>query len=506
MEQTLPARLALVPAGGDPSPRPGPATDGRLDAERAAARTSDRTTGLPLIGSLRSALDSAAKARTAGQVVVVEVRVAGLDLYARRHGADAARRVHQAVGARLDVGGGTAPGSPRRSVFVRRPGGFLIARRAAVRPDRSALVGEADRLRRAVLDVLRTRSAEPGSPPVPEVAVAVVAGGPRTHLLDRLDAAVDRADARGPVGYAEPVVSVRSGRLRAVHVRPRSDRTERPVTVDEARWLLPATVEAVRAWGPALRSAVSAVWIDLQTEALLDAPTATWLGTAWPAAEHGGPRLGIRLRADARTEEPTVAAVLDWLVRRGVRVAVTGLGTGLPELEVLDTRAGQELVVDAGLIAGAASRLDRRNRARPDDRAREEAAALAAVAGRRSILSTADGVDDPARLAVAAGLGLWTAEGELFGGVVPLDEVATRFRPGVDLRPAGAARAATEDVLGEVAEQDGQNDERVLRQVRHWVDEGATPAHVRTLLNSSRGLGRWSAARTARVVVLALQP
>ncbi|HEY0187559.1 MAG TPA: hypothetical protein VGC67_08730 [Cellulomonas sp.] len=419
-------------------------------------------------------------------VGLLAVRVTDIDLLGRARGREVALRAHLAVAEAL---GATSAGERGAGgdVFVDELGSFVVTLLSCASGTGADLERCAQRAVRAATDGLHRALAAAEVRHPPSLAVRVAYGKAGPDLLARVQAAAAARVDPGRHLFVEPVLSIRSGRVRALHVQASTQRRAARLGAPQVTWVLPQLGAAIRDWSAPVRDAVGVVWVDLDTAALRDEATVALLDSAWPH-DGGGPALGVRLHARPELEAPVAQAVIAMLAGHGVRWALAGLGIGEPDPDRLDTRLFHDVVVDPALTGPA---LD----GAPSADAAARATAVVALAQRRAILSTVDGVDDLARLVLAARSGAWFAEGAVFGPVVPLSLAERVVRPGQDVRPP-TARVAARSVpagLGDVHREAGSDEPVLVELVRDWLDDGCTPSRVRVLLNAERRFGRWSA-------------
>lgn len=458
-----------------------------LEAEVASDRYLDTLTGLPRLPVLRQALAR----RTGGPpVTILTLTICGFGDLLRRSGHGAGERVRRELGCALR----TLVVGARADVAVGPSGRFVVIGPEAPTPGglRATVDGVVAALRARLGDAL------------PEVSVAAGRAPSAAHAARALSGTGGfRVPTMAPVvAYAEPLVAVRSGRLRGLHVRSSADRLQQDLT---AANLVTAAARDVRGWPPPVCHAVGTLWVDVGAReasswSLRRAVRDDWL------AGRSMPRLGLRVHPDASTGFDDLSALRS-LAGDGVGVALAGLSTGMADPPTVDRSAFRELVLDPGLVAGAAGDSD--------DAAL--AWGLTALASWHGMLVTADGVDDPDRLRLAAQLGAWRAEGGLFGPVQPLGDSPEAWPPGVDLRPwqcraavptqahhadwRSAAGSGPPGLACRAAEL-GAARPQVRGLVRSWLEGAVTPAHVRHLLAADRSGPRWTLAEASLLVAL----
>lgn len=211
-------------------------------------------------------------------------------------------------------------------------------------------------------------------------------------------------------------------------------------------------------------------------------------------AEEGG----LRRTVDRRRLEAQVASdrYLD---------PPTGLPRLLPDPAAVDRTVFHEIVVDAAIMAGAVGEAD------------DVALAwgLVATAARHGLLTTADGVDNRARLQTAASMRVRHVQGAVFGPMHSLLGALDVWPVDADLRdddgqgdddlapPRALARSMTLE-LGQWAAGLEDGDGRLREQVRSWLDDDAvTPAHVRRLLAADHRSRSWSLPEVSLLIALA---
>lgn len=471
--------------------RLGQAADRRwLEAQIASDRYLDPPTGLP---RLRTLCQTLATRTSRTPVVILLVTIDGYEDLVRRRGHSVGERCRRQLGAALR----TLLASGRADVATGAGGRFVVI---GPEPDAAsiALTAEVHRLVASVgVGVVD---------PAPTVRIAAGFAPSAAHaarmLQDDLGAGTG-ARARALVA-CEPIVATQSGRLRGLHVRRTPYRT--PADTDWNPEIVAAIAGEVARWPARLAHAVGTVWVDLPGSVVASAEMHQVVHDEWLGRVLGS-RLGMRVRPDTSLDLEDAAALRP-LARRGVSFALAGLSTGLPDPATVDRTVFREIVVDAAIMAGAVSEAD--------DAAL--AWGLVATAARHGLLTTADGVDDRARLQTAANMRVWHVEGAVFGPTHPLFGALDTWPANTDLRegdesgsddghtpeptPGALARSMTLE-LGQWAAGLEDGDDQVRERVRRWLDEAATPAHVRRLLAAERRGRSWTLPEVSLLVALA---
>ncbi|HEY0216340.1 MAG TPA: hypothetical protein VGC57_08110 [Cellulomonas sp.] len=526
-----------VHGGRGPSAPPIVAPDRALEAELAAARHLDPRTGLARTPSLRSALGTlAGTGSTARPVLLVALSLGDLGTMARREGAEAAWRLHRSVGRGLLLAG-SGPEALHAFVAPGGPGRFVVQVAGDAATSLAGREAAVERVRRVALDGLAAAGTPPRAPAAaPVVTVAAFCGPAGAGLVDAVLACLDGRDPAAGAGMprgvptlrvvpsqrgaaqdpdrqaalattpatttvlgAEPVVSSRSGRLRALHLRLGTAR--RPVQVDEDTlcWMVERTVQELDRWPTGLTDVLEHVWVDAAPSAIMGDRLRRTVARVWSP---GRPRLGLRVaglatgQGGGTADRSGALSAARALARVGADLALCLDGDADDPARV-DTEVFREVVVAAPLLAAATRR-------RADEALVSAPCALATWLG---ALPTVDGVDDRDRLRVAARLGAWYVEGELFGPVRPLAEAGERWTPSTDLRgpwasaplaPASASTASPRAADGPV---DGELEPELRELVAWWWSEAITPAHVRHRLNALRRYGRWTLAEASAAML-----
>lgn len=485
-------------ASRGPSGAPPAEASHTFAAEAAAYRHLDPETGLPRAAALRSALAAASCAPRGTPVVVIVTVDVDLDATARRTGTQSALQLHRAVGAALrgPVSAPADPWDPLAPVraVVRGTGRYLVTLSGAAGGPAGAAATDA--VRQAVELALRGAARQLGIE-APPYAFSARSGPAAPELLDDRPAR-GAVDEGGVELLHEPVVSIRSGRVRALHLRTDAVRPRHRLTVTELEGLLPDAARAAAMWPSGVRTALHTLWVDVTADALTST-TLHRIAGAWPRA--AVPALGLRVRAEPALDEPDVARAVQLLGSGGARLAMSGLSDGTPDPARVSPGV-HELVLDPGLTADAATGAAS---------AQAVPGAVVALGAWLSLLTTADGVDDRHRLRTAGRLGAWYAEGRVFGPPRPLTSapplvvragaVPTQHGPG-DHAPAADGHEAEQPAAWGAVEVEPE-----LREVlRGWLDEGVTPAHVRIRLNALRRYGRWTLADASTALTHAARP
>ncbi|GEM_PF-5073119 len=453
----------------------------RLEAQIAGERYLDPLTGMPRLATM---LDVWAN-RLGGPPVAVVLVAYDYGSFARRSGHTAAERRRGRLGSALRP----LVAAARADVAVGADGRFVVV---GPEPDgrRGVLAAEVRRRVAAVTTGVR-----------PAAGVSVSAGRaastahaarmlrPRAHQLEpgRTEGAL----------LCRPVVATMSGRVRGLHVGALPGRpAEAPRRAED---VVAAAADAAARWPDAFGRAVETVWVDVAAHEAVSPRLHEVVRDAW-LARGVTSRVGLRVHPDGVGDLDDVPG-LRLLASRGVRFALAGLSTGLPDPAAVDRTVFSELVVDAALLAGAA--------VEPDDAAL--AAGLVALASHQGMLTTADGVDDDAGIEVAARLGVWRVLGAALGPDRTLADAPAAWPAGGDLRsapPASPVPAAGPPPFlpGRRTGWSGAAERAVQDRVRAWLDAATTPAQMRRLLGADGPGPRWTLADVSRLVARASDP
>ncbi len=177
---------------------------------------------------------------------------------------------------------------------------------------------------------------------------------------------------------------------------PAAERNDLMRNID--RWVLRAALEVIAKRKP------DQMFVRLSRDSVLDATLADWLGGELKSTGADPQRLCVQVtEAVAERHLPQTQALLAALRKRQIKMALEHFGAGRNSHELLNALAVDFLKIDGSLMQGLTANLDLQERVR----------AIVESAGKRSIQTVAERIEDANTMAVVWQLGVQYIQGYL---------------------------------------------------------------------------------------------